>query len=221
MACPVTFDNNAQTGLISGAASSSGIWELIGYSTTSAGPFGPGGNFPTSTPTWGQSIPTDNLVTGFYQFKYKADLPETDDCYGEAFYVLAVVQGTTDVPANVSFDICSNDAIRNIFDDADIYDLASVNPVDWSIGGPGTSSPGYNADDTTDLTDDEYDPSAETSYPQIRVFNITYTPQAPSGFTLSGCDNCDAETMTVTYNVTEAFSPGNPSNIAACNDGDV
>jgi len=131
MACPVTFDNNAVSGLISGAVTSSGIWELIGYSTTNAGPFGPGGNFPTANPAWGASVSTDNLTEGFYQFKYKANLPETDPCYGEALFVLAVVQGSTDVPANKVFNLCSNDAIRNIFDDSGLYDESTINPVDY------------------------------------------------------------------------------------------
>lgn len=218
MACLVSFDNVALTGVITGATSTSGIWEYIGYSTTVGGTYGAGGNFPSVT-TWGQSVDTSSIITGFYKFKYKADLPP-GPCYGEAEYIVPIVQGTTDVGANVALEICSNDAARNIFNDSGLFDEAAVLPVVSALGGAGISSPGYNAGGAG-ITDDTYDPTAEASYPQTIVFEITYTPTPPATYSISACDNCVEKILTITYTVTESFVLGTPALIASCNDGDV
>ena len=112
------------------------------------------------------------------------------------------------------------DGVRNIFTDSVLYAEAATNPVITLLNGAGTTSPGYAANGAG-ITDDTYDPSQEVSYPQTIVFNITYTPDTPAGYNLSGCGNCIPDSLTVTYNVTESFALGNPSNIATCNNGDA
>jgi hypothetical protein len=83
MTCVKTFDNNPTTGLFTGSTwSTNGIVELVGYSTTDAGPFGAGGNWPWATNVWGTSIDTSTIDEGFYQFKYRSDLDSGDPCYG-------------------------------------------------------------------------------------------------------------------------------------------
>lgn len=223
MSCIKTFDNNATTGLFSGSNwSTNGVVEFLGYSTVSGGPFGAGGNWPWATNSWGTSIDTDDIIEGFYRFKYKSMLAPTDPCYGEIEFTLAVVQGAFDFPTSpVQISLCSGDPIRNIFTDSGLFGESAVNPVTVAIAGSGTTSPGYNAGAAGDITDDTYDPSAETSFPVTRTFDITYTPTAPGGYTLDGCENCDPQTLTVEYTVTEAFQVDTVNQIAVCNDGDA
>lgn len=220
MACVKTFDNNPTTGLFSGTTwSTNGTVELVGYSTSDSGPFGVGGNWPWATNTWGASIDTSDIEEGYYQFKYRSNLDPGDPCYGEITFVVAIVQGTGAGPASpVEISLCSGDAPRNIFNDSNLYGAAALLPVAQAIGGAGTSSPGYSAG-TASITDDTYDPSQEASYPATIDFEITYTPQAPAGFTLDGCDNCQPVTITVRYNVTEQFEVGTVNATAVCNDG--
>jgi hypothetical protein len=218
MACEVTFDNIAPNGVISGTTTPNGIWELIGYSTVAEGPFGAGGNFPSVT-TWGQVVDTSNIISGFYQFKYKSGSDPEDQCYAEALFVVPIIQGTSDVPSNIVIDLCNVDPIRNIFSDSLLFGEAAVNPVQFAITPPVGIGASYIPNSGSDVTDDQYDPSQEASYPITRIFTFDITPQLPAGTTLSGCDNCQTVQMTVTYNVTEQFDGGVADNAAACNDG--
>lgn len=221
MSCIISFDDNPTDGILDGNPSTSGVFDLVGYSTNPAGPFGAGGNYPNTTQNWGDQVDSSSLETGFYQFKYRANLPDTDPCYGEILVVVAVIQGTTDVGANVAISLCSEDAARNILQDANLYALDSLHPVAATISGSGVSSAGYLDQGTADLFDDTYDPVLEPAYPVTRVFEITYNPQAPTGFDESGCTNCNTRTVTVTYTVTEAFQTGTAATVAVCNDGDI
>lgn len=221
MACVITFDNDATTGLFSGATwNTSGIVELLGYSTTDGGTYGAGGNWPWTTNSWGASVDTSNIQEGFYKFKYKSSLPSSDPCYGEIIFYVSVVQGTVTI-ADKNITLCSGDATRNIFNDSGLYALSGINPVDAVIDGSGTASPGYTAGLADDVTDDTYNPTTETTFPVTRVFTITYTPTAPAGYALNNCGNCDPITVTVTYEVHEDFQTGTVNNNAVCNDGTV
>lgn len=222
MACLVTFNNNGLTGVLGGNPTTTGIFEYLGWAATIGGSYSlVGGNFPNLTPAWDDSVDVSAVLPGFYKFKYKADLPVESGCYGEGEFIISVKQGTTDFGADVDIEICSNDAVRNIFDDSGLYDPSTNNPLTYTIAGSGTSSPGYSAGAGGDVSDDEYDPSAEASYPQTIVFTITGTPIVIAGTVESGCTNCAVNNLTVTYTVTESFDPGNSATIAVCNDGDV
>lgn len=217
--CNVTFNDAAGTGVLATAGSTNGVFTLLGYSTTIGGTYGAGGNWPGGgTQAYGSTVDTSAIDEGFYKFEYASTLPPADPCYGTPLEVIVpVVQGTGNVGADVNISVCSGDPVQNIFNDSGLYGLAAVNPVIATIGGTGTSSPGYSAG-TAVVTDDTYDPSQEPSFPVTRVFEITYTPQPPTGYTLSSCVECQPDTVVVTYTVTEQFQPGTPSNVAACTD---
>lgn len=222
MSCIKTFDNNATTGIFTGTNwNTDGVVEYLGYSSTSGGPYGAGGNWPWTTNVWGAQIDASNLDTGFYNFKYRSQADPTDPCYGEVIFEIAIVQGTFDVPVGpVQIALCSGDAIRNIFDDSGLFDLSTINPVDATIAGD-TGISGYSAGDANIITDDTYDPSTETTFPIVRTFTLTYTPAPPAGFTLDGCENCDPESIVVEYTITAQFETGPVNQIAICNDGDI
>lgn len=221
MGCLITFNDNVTTGVLLNSVTTNGLFELLGYSTTEGGTYGAGGNWPNATQAWDDSEDTSAIIPGFYKFKYKSALDPGNACYGEMEIIVPIVQGATDVGDDVAIGLCSGDAVRNIFDDSGLYDIASVNPAIVTIGGAGISSPGYAAGGAGVVTDDTYDPSLEVAYPAVAVFEITFTPQAPAGYTLLGCDNCTPDTVSITYTTTATFDGGTVTNIAVCNDGDV
>lgn len=215
MACIVTFDNTS-TGLLSADATNTGVWEYIGYSTTVGGSYGAGGNWPNTSPNWADIVDTSNVDTGFYKFIYKADLDPLDPCYGEIEVIIPVVQGTTEVGANVTINLCSGDAVRTLSNDVDLIVPTAVNGVSVTVSGNGFVAPGYTAGGVG-YTDDTYNPASETSYPVTRVFTFTFAPNVPAGYTSSGCDNCGSKTVTLTYVVSSGFSAGTPQNKTLCN----
>lgn len=218
MACILTFDDNLTTGVLTGSPSSSGVFEFVGYSTTLGGSYGPGGNFPTSSPAWGSSVDVSSVTPGFYKFKYKANVAPEDPCYGEIEFIIPVVQGTTDVPGDLSISLCSGDDPRNMFDDLGLYLPSGTNPVTITTSGGGFTSPGYSAGSGLDTA--TYDPSAETTFPISRTFTYEYEITTVGGYTNSDCGNCITKTVTLTYNVTDGFQTGTPTNKAVCNDGE-
>lgn len=220
MGCIITFDDNVSTGVFSSAPSTSGILNLVGYSTVAAGPFGAGGNFPWTTNSYGASVDSSNLIAGFYKFKYESTLPTSDPCYGFIEFVVAIIQGTTDVPLGpIEYTLCSGDSIRNIFDDSGLYDLSGVNPVLAVLTGD-TISDGYSAN-TAGVNDDTFNPDNNDSYPQTVEFTITYTPTVPATYTALSCTNCTPKAVLVRYIVTEEFEGGTAALVAVCNDGDI
>lgn len=220
MACLMTFDNNVTTGLLSGNPSTVGVWEFIGYSTTVGGTYAAGGNFPNETPSYGDSVDASNVTPGFYKFKYKSNLLPGDPCYDDIEIIIPIMQGSTDIGTDQVFNICSGDAPHNIYNDSILYAESASNPATFAIEPPAGVGAAY-VPNASGITDDEYDPSLEPSYPITRIFTIRITPNTPLTFTNSSCDNCVEKTQTVTYNVTEQFDPGTASLKAFCNDGDI
>lgn len=218
MSCIITFDDDASTGVFTSTPLTTGVITLLGYSTTEAGPFGAGGNWPWTTNSYGASVDVSNVTEGYYQFSYAADLPIDDPCYGEVTFIVAVVQGTGNGPSDVAINVCSGDAVRNIFDDSGLFDVAAVNGLDMVLSGD-TDSDGYAANGAG-VEDDTFNPNNTDPYPQTVVYTITYTPVHPAGFDPLDCTNCDPETVTITYNVTEEFDGGAPADVSVCNDGD-
>jgi len=219
MACIISFDNNATTGLLNGNPASNGTWEYLGYSTTEGGTYTVNGDF-SATYNYGDNEDAASKPEGWYKFLYKSTLPDTDPCYGEIEIILPIVQGTSDMPADKSISLCSGDGVINLagqFDTA-IPGESSILPAATTVTGTALSLNGYaNGGTPNDPLDDTVDTSVGP-YPASGDWVITKTPQAPAGYTLSNCDNCQVATSTLSISITQAFDPGTPANIAVCSD---
>ena len=211
MSCVRTFDT-ATNGLFSGIWATGQTFDFLGYSPTEGGTFSPTDAFPESF-LWGFEFDASGLLEGFYKFKYHTTDLESE-CYGEFEFNLSVVQGTFVMEtSDIEIELCPGDAIRNIFDDLDVYDPSTFFNVEGELTGD-TGSPAFDAG--ADFTESTFDPSLEPSVPITREYILTYTPVAPDGYVLLNCGNCDPKSRRVIYTVIEGFVPDDQENIAPC-----
>lgn len=215
MGCIVTFDDNVSTGILSGG-STEGVFEYLGYSTDGISAPNLGlGNWPNASQSWGDLVTTNLIESGFYHWKYKSTLDPSDDCYGEVTLIVPISQGSNDIGSDIVLDICSDAGVQDLSSIFSPFAEAAVNPVTYTITPPVGVGAAYNSGGAG-IYDDTYDPALEPSYPVTRIFTLNVSPNVPSGYMNSGCENCQVKTQTLTFNVKEQFTQGTATNKAVC-----
>jgi hypothetical protein len=201
---------NLRTDLATGA-STGGTWSYLGYSTTVGGTPGAGGTTPPALVGDNPAVDFSGYTPGFYHLRYAGG---SGDCASQADYIVPVVD-SGDAGTDATIDLCEDDAAINISAQLGGTYPSGINPPDIAISGD-TANAGYSDNSTAgDVTDDTFDPSL--SGVGTFTFTITVTPEAPAGYTLAACTNCDPSTATLTINVLANFNSGTPNNVAVCN----
>ncbi len=199
MSCNLLLRTQGLTG-----ADPGGTWTYNGFHATSnTGPFAPGTFNPTLTGD-DPAVDFTGAEPGYHQFTYTG--LDCDNNPVSQNLVVAVV-ARPNAGTNGTVDACDSETITLIL--ADYLTGEDTNGV-WThtggtIDGGSTWTPGTG---TLDLVNHP---------PTTLTFSYTVTPQAPGGYSLQSCINCDPVSSTVTVVVNADFIVGTANNLAVCN----
>lgn len=178
-------------------SSSGGTWEKVGYSETSAGPYGAGGS---DIPLGGDNPlidPTD-MIAGFYQLRYTNSCNEQTDVYLQIIAGVNAGEGGTGT-------YCINDStVVNLADLLTGEDTGG----DWTVSPNSDSVPSGAFDATAGTLDITLLGGQAGTY----KFNYEVNAQDTAEYELLSCPACD-DIQEVTVIVNDAFDAGDDNTI--------